>query len=103
MVDPMRIDHRELAAKMGYGPDHGQANDYHLRDLIKQYARVQVPLDDVYRLRLYADFLRGLAQQLDFISRRQDLSDTQALFLAQGEVRSTGAKILNIAKSSKAE
>lgn len=105
MVDPMKIDSRELAAALGMGPDSGNTLEagHHLRDMIPQYVRVQVPLDSVVKLRIYADLLRGLAMQLDFVSRRGDLSDTQALFLAKGEVRSTNYKMLHLSKSSKAE
>lgn len=45
--------------------------------------RVDIPLDNSRNLRRYAEKIRGLAEQLDFISRRTDLSEYQLLLEAK--------------------
>jgi hypothetical protein len=45
--------------------------------------RLDIPLDNSRNLRRYAEKIRGLADQLDFISRRTDLTEYQLLFEAR--------------------
>jgi hypothetical protein len=41
--------------------------------------RIDIPLDNSRNLRRYAEHLRGLAEKLDVISRRTDLTEYQLL------------------------
>lgn len=101
-MNPAKIDPKELASALGFKTD-GPETGHHLRDLIPQYSRIQIPLDNVVCLRHYADLLRGLAAALDHASRLPGLSDTQILFIAKGEVKSTQSKILHMYKRSVVE
>jgi hypothetical protein len=50
-------------------------------------ARLDIPLDNSRNLRRYAEHLRSLAEKLDFLSRRTDLSEFDCLLEARISVK----------------
>lgn len=73
--------------------------DAHIADLIPDYARVQVPLKSRKALANCSDLLRGLATSLDLLSRRTDLSEVQALFLAHAEIKAANSKMQGFSRT----
>jgi hypothetical protein len=53
------------------------------REVLGFVLRLDIPLDNSRNLRRYAEKIRGLADQLDFISRRTDLTEHQLLWEAR--------------------
>ena len=55
--------------------------------------RLEIPLTSVYNLRRVAALLRGLAEQLDFLSRRDDIPPRSITFQARESARATNYKL----------
>jgi hypothetical protein len=66
------------------------------RMLIGNSVRINVPLDHSRNLRRYAEFLRGFAMQIDFLSRRTDLSERQILDTVRTHATMTNEKMREI-------
>lgn len=98
MVDPRQLPAEALAIAMGMKPE---IEEDALTSIIPQYARVQIPLNSKWKLRVAADLLRGLALSLDLLSRRVDVKDSSALFEAWADIQSTNRKISQATKSGK--
>ncbi len=63
------------------------------REMLGQSKRLTIPVTDRLVLRKVADLLRGLANVIDFESRRPDNTARSSLFRIATEVDSTNRKI----------
>jgi hypothetical protein len=68
-------------------------NDAIGRMMVGQWARLEVPLASVYNLRRVAALLRDLAEELDFLSRQDDIPNRMILFQARESAREVNAKL----------
>jgi hypothetical protein len=73
--------------------EESDGNDAIGRMMVGQWARLEVPLSSVYNLRRVAVLLRDLAEQLDFLSRRDDIPNRMILFQARESAREVNAKL----------
>jgi hypothetical protein len=62
-------------------------------DFIGRSSRLDIPLNSQYNLRRVADLGKGLMEQLDFISRRDDISKKEAMRQAQSCVRAVNQQL----------
>jgi len=64
------------------------------RDLIgRTYARVEIPLTSALAIRDAADMLRGLANELDFCSRQQNVREVSKLLTARFSIDSVRRRL----------
>jgi hypothetical protein len=81
-----------LRAKQAQGGD-SLDNDDDFTLLRYDNARLELPLTSVVAQRRVAELLRGLAEQLDFLSRRTDIPPHSILFQVMQSVRVTNRKL----------
>jgi hypothetical protein len=76
---------------------HGPAEDAlgaYDRKFIRKGVRIEIPLLNRFNARETAEILKGLAQQIAFITRRDDLTERQVLFDVKQAVWIANQKIL---------
>lgn len=66
------------------------------RELLKNSARINIPLPDVFLLRQVAPLLAGLAEHIAFTARRTDLSEYDLLMSIRNKVEETNTEIRNM-------
>lgn len=71
------------------------------RKFMRKSVRFDVPLLNRFALRETAALLAGLARDLDFVSRRNDLTERQVLFDAKRLTWMTQQRILEIKRGTK--
>ena len=94
MVDIAMIDPERAAQIMGMHVRENPEADA-LRDQLKSYARIQVPICDGSKatLKECAALLRSLSEELRILSDRHDISQTVALYRAAGLIKSANARM----------
>lgn len=63
------------------------------RELLKSAARIDIPLDSPHLLRKVGPILAGLAAQIDFTSRRTDISEFDILYTISGAIKTATKQI----------
>lgn len=66
-------------------PKTDTVSDYE-REVLGEHARLQIPLTHSRELRIFADILRGVANELDLLSRETVLSEYKILFRVKHEI-----------------
>ena len=82
----------DQALDMKRRPQKGELTDYD-RKLIGTFVRLEIPLTDLYKLREVAEHLRGFADKIDHLTRRQDLTVRGILMELKMEASLTATKI----------
>lgn len=83
---------------------HGPAEDAlgaYDRKFLRKGVRIEIPLLNRLNARQTAEILAGLAQQIAFITRRQDLTELQVLFDVKRAVWMANQKILERRKGKR--